>query len=120
MSVGNLSASRLRTARSCLRLHHLEWNLGYQPVERDEALRFGSLFHRALEAWWLNEGETRLVAALAAIRDEKDSDAFEQAKAEVLITGYHERWKDEPFQVVGVEARFEVELRNPDTKQPSR
>jgi hypothetical protein len=62
-----LSASRLRSARSCQRLHRIQYLDGYRPVVEGEALRFGSLIHRGLEAWWKAPQGERLEAALAAI-----------------------------------------------------
>lgn len=63
-----LSASRLRAARSCLRLHQLQYLDGYRPTVEPEALAFGSLIHRGLEAWWKATPAERLEAAIAAIR----------------------------------------------------
>jgi hypothetical protein len=62
-----LTASRLSSFRACQRLHHLKYDLGIRPAEEAEALRFGSLVHRALEAWWKAPPAERLEAALAAI-----------------------------------------------------
>lgn len=63
-----LSASRLRAARSCLRLHKLQYLDRMYPLVDPEPLRFGALLHRGLEAWWRADGEERLDAALAALR----------------------------------------------------
>jgi hypothetical protein len=63
-----LSASRLRAARSCLRLHDLAYVKGYRPVIESENLTFGTLIHEALAQWWLAKPEERLEAAIAAIR----------------------------------------------------
>lgn len=62
-----LSASRLRSARSCLRLHQLQYLEGYRPVVEPEALTFGTLIHAALAAWW-SAPTDKIGAALAAIR----------------------------------------------------
>jgi hypothetical protein len=62
-----LTASRLSCARACQRMHQLKYGLGYRPVAEAETLRFGSLIHRGLEAWWLARDGERLEAALAAI-----------------------------------------------------
>lgn len=62
-----LSASRLRSARSCLRLHKLQFLDGYRPVVESENLSFGSLVHEGLAAWWQAQPTERLDAALAAI-----------------------------------------------------
>lgn len=115
-----LTASRLKDARACRRLHHLEYDLGYRPVEDAEVLRFGTLMHRGLEALFnaMKDGAADpLASGLAAM---VAGDPFDIARAQVLLTGYWLRWKDEPLDVLAVEVRFDVELRNPGTGMPSR
>lgn len=48
------------------------------------------------------------------------SDLYEVARAEVMLRGYHERWRDEPYQVLAVEQEFCAPLINPDSGWPSR
>lgn len=62
-----LSSSRLRDARACQRLHKLHYLDGYRPVQEAETLRFGSLVHVGLEAWWRARDGERLDAAIAAL-----------------------------------------------------
>jgi len=118
-----LTSSRLKTARACARLHHNQYNLGYRPLFDGDAPKFGTLFHAGLEAWWraLMAGasaDDALVAALAAIAAE--ADPFERAKATALLTGYHFRWIEEPYEVLGVEVEFAATLLNPETGAASR
>lgn len=47
-----ITTSELRTFRRCNREHHLAYRLGYRPTEQASALRFGTLIHKGLEAWW--------------------------------------------------------------------
>lgn len=119
-----LTSSRLKDARACPRLHQIRYELGYRPVEEAEALRFGTLMHVGLEAWWLGPTD-RLEAALNAIRTaafdtEGEPDLFSIAKAEAMLIGYDTRWKDEPYEVLAVEVPFETELRNPMTGRVSQ
>jgi hypothetical protein len=74
-----ISNSEMRTFRACRRLHHLQYDLLYRPAVEPDAFRFGTLFHRGLEAWWLaaQTGANRLEAALAATQLE--SDPFERS-----------------------------------------
>ncbi len=65
-----LSASRLRSARSCQRLHKFQYLDGIRLVVEADSLRFGTLIHRGLEAWWRAADGERLEAALAATRGE--------------------------------------------------
>lgn len=112
-----LTASRLRTARACQRLHRFEYVQGYRPVADASVMRFGSLVHAGLEQWLLAPTDGRLAAALAAVAVE--ADPYDRARAEALLIGYDTRWSDEPMKVLVVEARFETELRNPETGRPS-
>lgn len=116
-----LTASRLKTARACKRLHHLEYDLGYRALREDEAPRFGTLVHQGLEQWWRAAGllpDEQLALTLAVITP--DVDPFDAAKARALLTGYHLRWQHEPYDVIDVEVQFELELRNPATGAASR
>lgn len=120
-----LTTSRKKCYRACPRLHHYEYELGYRPAIDAEELRFGTLTHAGLEAFYLAlkanlpaAGDS-LEAALAAIR-EKPSDPFDLAKAEVMLTGYWLRWNAEPLEVLAVEQQFEAPLINPATHAASR
>lgn len=50
-----LTNSRVRCYQTCRMKHHLRYELGVRrrDEEEREALAFGSLWHSALEAWWL-------------------------------------------------------------------
>src|SRR5688572_7849557 len=96
-----LTTSRLKAYRRCAREHHLSYDLGFRPVVEAEAVKFGSLMHRALEAWW-KATANRLDAALAALAAATESDPFDVARARALMKGYHARWIDEPFEVLAV------------------
>jgi hypothetical protein len=63
-----LTTSRLSSARACQRLHKYRYADGIRPAREAEALRFGSLVHKALEAWFKAPPDARLVSALNAIR----------------------------------------------------
>jgi hypothetical protein len=70
LAAGNaslLTSSRLSAYRACPRLHHLRYDLGFRPAVEADTLRFGSLIHAGLEAWWKAPASERLEAALAAI-----------------------------------------------------
>lgn len=117
-----LTSSRLKTARACQREHWLRYIRGYRPIEDAEALRFGTLIHLGLEAWWNATGGDRLLAAMNALEVGGAIDAFELVKAQELIRGYHHRWLADAdnYLVLGVEVHFETELRNPATGAASR
>lgn len=111
-----LTKSRMGAARACRRLHFLAYELGFRPVHEEEVLFFGTIMHKALEPWWKGwqlDDDTRLGVALAALA--RVDDLYLRAKAEVMMTAYHFRWKDEPYDVISVEQTFRAPLRNPAT-----
>lgn len=118
-----LTNSRLRDARACQRLHHIQYGLGYRPVVEAATLFFGRLVHLMLEAWWLATraglaGAPRVAEAFAAVPG--DADPFDAARARAMLYGYEAHWGAELYQVAAVEAQFETDLVNPETGKPSR
>lgn len=110
-----VTSSSMRTFRRCAREYRIAYVDGVTSRERADALRFGTLIHKGLETWWKT---VDLEASLAAMTGAVD--AFEQAKAEELLRGYHFRWWNEPLEVVAVEAQFSAPLVNPATGAPSK
>lgn len=113
----------MRTYRRCALEHHLAYEAGIRPLGGDpEALRFGSLFHVGLEAWWrayAYPGE-QLDAAIAAMHPHA-VDEYDAARAGVLMRGYDARWAGaEDVEVLAVEREFRTALRNPLTGATSR
>lgn len=111
-----LTNSEARAYRRCPKEHHYAYVLGYRPVREAEALRFGSLVHLGLEAWWKATGD-RLDAALTAMTSD---DPFELARAHVSLQGYDALWSEEPYDTLAVEAEFTAPLVNPASGRPSR
>lgn len=122
-----LSNSALACYRTCPRQFQFRYVLRRRPARSSEALRFGTLFHVGLNAWWAaaGDGEARLAAALVAMRAraaEKvdELDTFEQVKAEELMLGYTARWGEELYETVDVERIFQMPLVNPTTDAASK
>jgi len=96
--------------RSCLRQHHYRYNLGLQ-LDANDRMRFGTVGHKALEAWyraWMDGYTTaRLDAALDAITGLSHVDTI---KLRVLATAYHHRWGAEDWEVLAVEVEFRFML----------
>ncbi|MEI6225751.1 MAG: PD-(D/E)XK nuclease family protein [Deltaproteobacteria bacterium] len=115
-----LTSSRLKTARACQRLHFYEYGLGFRPARDAEALRFGTLIHLGLEAWWKGNDD-RLGDALQVLELEP-SDPFDLARARAMMVGYDARWLADAtlYAVVAVEARFEAPLVNPESGRASQ
>jgi hypothetical protein len=120
--------SRLRVFRECNRKHLYKYVLAIQTPQT-HSMAFGTAAHAALEAWyrawqfagWMFEDGThqirdcscsrevcpadRLAAALAAI-DAADVDHIDTIRLRVLVVAYDQRWGDEPWEIVAVEAEF--------------
>ncbi len=80
-------------------------------------MRFGTLFHLALNAWWRCTGDAnaKLAAAFAAIEAQAsepdgESDSFQIVKAKCLITGYTARWGWEGYETIAVELKFRLPI----------
>lgn len=118
-----LTASRLRAFRRCARLETITYVEGWRPVQEEDALAFGTLWHTGLEAWWTAHQRQApadaLGAGLAAVAS-KARDLFSQVKVEELLRGYDRKWSDQAYEVVGVEESFGAPLLNPETMLPSR
>ncbi len=48
-----LTTSAVKTFRSCARLYELQYVELYRPAHTPDAMAFGTLGHKGLEAWWL-------------------------------------------------------------------
>jgi hypothetical protein len=113
-----LTTSRLQAYRRCPREERLRYQRGLRAKQTD-AMRFGTLIHLGLEAWWRADAAERLAAALAAIAGEA-VDSFDQARAECLLIGYDARWGGAGFVALAVEHEFQLPLVNPDTNAESK
>jgi hypothetical protein len=123
-----LTESRGQVARRCLREERLRYVDGIVPASISESLRFGTLWHHGMEAWWVahlpanRDADIALPAAIAHMRNHAtpETDEFELARAEVMLEGYDARWADEQYEVFGVELEFRAPLINPETGAKSR
>lgn len=109
-----LSTSARKTFRLCQRKYFHEQEQRRRSVYDTDALRFGTLMHKGLEAWWKTVDLDATYAAMAG-----EADPFERVKAEELMRAYHLRWKDEPLNVLAVEQEFVSPLVNPETGRKS-
>jgi hypothetical protein len=114
-----LTSSEMKTYRRCPREHHLTYRMGYRPAREADALRFGSLFHSMLEAWWAARSDALSAPAALGLSlmtlHGGDALPFEAATAEALMFGYDARWSDFVCEVVAVEQQFTTPMVNPAT-----
>ncbi len=116
-----LSNSALSCFRRCAREYKYRYVTLRRPRQKSEALRFGSLLHLGLNAWWRCSGEAseKLAAAVEAMRAD-DADEWDLVRAEELMLGYTARWGDEGYETVAVEHEFDVPLVNPESGRASK
>lgn len=95
-----ITTSAARCFRGCPRKYFWRYEKGLQPRVEAEALRFGTLVHEALAAWWQRKPYEWPAAA----------DAFEVAKAKALLVGYDSRWSLDGYDVESVEQTFDIPL----------
>lgn len=118
-----LTASRLRAYRRCARYERLAYVDGWRSTRDADALHLGTLVHTGLEAWWKahkdGHREGAIGDALSAVAG-KGRDIITQIRAEELLIGYDNRWRDQTFEVVAVEDEFRAPLVNPHTMRKSR
>jgi len=121
-----VTQSEQRTFRRCPREHFLAYAQRYRSVTDAETLRFGTLWHRALEIYWRqSKEELRLEVAQESLRADgasSGSDPFQTATAEALLLGYDARWREEheKLEVLAVEIEFSAPLINPETGHASK
>ncbi len=113
---------------TCPRLYFWEHVIKMKRTKDDGARRFGTMYHKGLEAWWTamdggdvpwRDKDSALVAALQGIADNArhiDTDPYDVAKAEAMMIAYHARYFELEFQSVhaggGAEMWFNMPLRD--------
>lgn len=120
-----LTSSRLRCFRECARKHELMYVQGWRAARESEALRFGTLIHRGLEAYWqaMTADISDPGAAALAVIEAVAADPFERVRAEEMLRSYARMWLDtdsEDYEVLGVEQEFRAPLLNPETWAASK
>lgn len=115
-----VTISQLRCFGECPRKEDYAYQRGVRRrLASDDPRSYGTLAHKLVEEWWKTRGDLDVcLDALAALT----VDPYIAAKARAFIVGYHHRWYAdlEHFEVIAVEARFEMPLRNPTTGRESR
>lgn len=116
-------------AKTCLRKHYYQYELGIRRDRDSQPLRMGSVFHEGLDA--LAQGRSLDDAAAIVYYHyateptwiQSDEDRFDwQVECETvvrLVCGYAWRWSNDGLDVVATEQAFDLPLINPDTGRPS-
>ena len=113
-----LTSSRMRSFRTCARLHQLTYVEGWRTKTEPEYFRIGHLVHAGLEAWWQasQQGGDRLDWALSTVAG-LAFDGYEQVKVEAMLRGYEAAWGPTAgdYETIAVEQEYRAPLLNPAT-----
>jgi len=90
-----LTASRMTSLLACPRKHYWRYECGLRRVESADALRFGSAWHRAMEA--LSLGQCPEDAYRAALGEARDIDELAAATLWGLLAGYAALYGGDPM-----------------------
>ncbi len=118
-----LTNSSITTFRRCPREYHFKYVLNRKARHKSDALKFGTLFHLGLNAWWACDGPAtmKLTDAVYAVRVGPQGDAtdpFELVKSECLLAGYTARWADSDLKTIAVEKNFNLPTTISENGQP--
>lgn len=106
-----ISVTEIRTYLRCREEHRLAYVEGYRLRRQAHDLRFGTVVHEGLATWWRTGS---LHASLASIREAAETeglDAYETARAEVMLVGYDARWEPDQhaIETLHVEQPFRLQ-----------
>lgn len=125
-----LTNSRRQALMTCPRKHQFMYELGIRPDYESKPLRFGGVFHDALDN--LAQGkpldEVLFLAREAYYKppewcntEELVLEWYTEAETvAVLVEGYHWRWQNDQVKVLATEQSFNVPLKNPETGHESK
>jgi hypothetical protein len=99
-----LTASRIKTLLHCLRRHYWRYEVGLAAATAGDALRFGSAWHRAMEARW--HGDAYEFALAAAVGTRQEIDELQAAILAGLLAAYYGLYAEDPVRELHPEIEF--------------
>lgn len=109
---------------ACFQECRVKWDYRYNkeivPNEPQTALDFGTAIHTGLEFWFKYSIDKGAVEAGVSQGAELGLSSEDLCKVQAMLERYTEIYKEEKFEVVEVEAVFNVKLRNPRTLHYSK
>ena len=103
-----LTSSSLSTFRDCPRKYVNQYDLGRVPIKESAALKFGKIWHSALETWWMHD----LEATIEKLNEMADGITEEDAAKIAALLQFYSPPND-LYEVIGVEVPFGVKIENP-------
>lgn len=120
-----LTHSRTSCAKTCLRKHYYQYELGVRVAFESRPLRMGSAVHLGLELYADSGNQETAIAAAVGGYDELpvwantqeliDEWIIEREKVARLLSGYFWYWQNQRFEIVSNEQQFRLPIRNPQT-----
>ncbi len=104
-----LTASRMACLLACPRRHFWRYEIGLTRTVGAPALRFGSAWHRAMEARWRGDAYEFALAAAVGIAPEVDE--LQAATLAGLLSAYYARYADDPVRDLQPEIEFSEPIR---------
>lgn len=109
-----ITNSRIQAFQTCRRKHQFSYELAIKPAQQDSAaLRFGTVFHEALDV--RAKGGDAVATVDMLYQDAPPEQAVERATCRALVAAYCAYWGEESHEVIASEIAFEIPLTNPDT-----
>jgi hypothetical protein len=109
-----LTNSRRSAFARCHRNHQYQYEMARRPATTSDALRFGTLVHAGLEAWWSAPND-RLQSSVAAILCAGEADLYMVAAAVATLEVYTSVHAGHDYETVAVEKQYRAPLLNPVT-----
>lgn len=103
-----LTASRMSSFLFCPRRHYWQYEVGLRHEVDGGALRFGSAWHRAMEARW--RGSDVSAAFAAAVADKQNLDETQLATLSGMLAGYYTVYATDPIKNVHPEVEFRFSM----------
>lgn len=125
-----LTYTALKAFRNCRRMYDLRYNRCLVPLEEDDSLALGAMFHVCLELWYKRAADAPTEKVVADILDfidgsypdrlTDDRQRKNRHLARAMFLAYVEKYPSEDFDIVAVEREFNASIVNPDTDCASR
>ena len=123
-----LTYSALNAYRKCPMRYYLRYEKCFVPVQTDDKLFFGTVIHRALEAFYGVTNNFELRAKLALFKIDETCKGWEEdrdkARVRLLATemmaAYMEKYRNDDLEIVAVEHEFDGKVINPKTGAESK
>ena len=114
-----LTNSARRKFGTCPRAFYFAYKLKRRPKKDQEALYFGTVVHKVLEAWWISRLDG-MQTVLDTILDNSEKPYF-LPTVRALMYAYNNLYANENlYETIAVEKYFECPLINPETGSPSK